>query len=229
MSKSSIVFFVCLLLIVGCKSSGLAPTNQVNTIQTSPSPTMQRQITEVPILRPTSLSVTTQSLSATVPVNTPTPFIVAVVPTESSIEIDINLREYITQKGIVLYTKLEQGKFPLLSWPELRPILNEPLFKTIYGEQIGYLYTSDFAPDSDATGQYLLVPGVISETSASPNNTTTWLIDLNTERIQSLEKILNPLSGRPTGKIWPISSMKHFTSNVWQRMEKQLRFFPRSG
>ena len=188
MLRSLILFFLCFLPSVGCISSEPTSTEQEHIAQPTPYPTTQPLITEGPTLTPTPPLISTQSLSETVSIQTQTiPLVsatplqpVAATPTQNSVGLDIDIQEYIASQGTVLYTRREQNNFPLLSWPEL-PVLNQPIFKTVYGQQIGYLYTSDFAPNLNSTGRYLIVPGVNGESDTTASSTTTWLVDLDTE------------------------------------------------
>lgn len=183
--------FLCFLLSVGCISSELTSIEQEQVDKPTPSPTTQPLTTEGPTLTPTPLFIPTQPIRPTAPIQTPIQPVTSVTPTQFPATLDIDLQAYAAHQGLLLYTKPEQGNFPLISWPEM-PFLNQSLFKAIYGEQIGYLYANDFAPDLNTTGRYLIVPGVNSGTDAALSHTTTWLVDLDTEEIQQMEN--NPQS-----------------------------------
>lgn len=133
---------------------------------------------------PISLDTLLPELSAE-----PTP----TVPAENEF---INLRELIGEQNVVLYTAQQQGTFHLLSWPEL-PALARPEFATAYGERIGFMYGDDLAPQLSPSGQYLIVPKVDWQAGvpASPEDNTTWIVDLQSGTIQDIPQ-------RPLLAVW---------------------------
>ncbi len=117
----------------------------------------------------------------------------ATVPAENEF---INLRKLIGEQNVVLYTAQEQGTFSLLSWPEL-PALARPEFAAAYGERIGHMYGDDLAPQLSPSGQYLIVPKVDWQAGvpASPEDSTTWIVDLQSGAIQEIAQ-------RPLFAVW---------------------------
>lgn len=110
-----------------------------------------------------------------------------------------NLQESISANSVVLYSKQSENEsFPLLAWPELS-VLNQPEFCALYGTAIGYQYLSDFAPQLNATGRYLMVPGIQQQgedpSSAKPDEQSTWVADLNNGKIHELAQ-------RPSHAVW---------------------------
>lgn len=125
-------------------------------------------------------------------------------PTATQVELETppDFINPLSQEAVVLYTKPVDGVYPLLSWP-LIPVLDTPEFANVYGSRIGNWYGGDLAPQLSPSGQYLVLPKVDwqKDELASPDDSTTWIVDLLSGSIQEIEQ-------RPLLAVWSPSEDK---------------------
>lgn len=148
------------------------------------------QVTEEPTL---PLATNTPPSDNGVPTETSSPSAEATataapetVTTAAPTEATQNLQEIVAEQVVVLYTQPERDTYPLLSWP-LLPLLGQDEFAAVYGAEIGYQYTRDFAPQLNAAGDHLLVPAVIAgDEVEAVGHSTTWLIDVSSGESEEL-------------------------------------------
>lgn len=165
------VMFCFSLIFVACGSESVlsSPSNPPESIASSPA-------LSTPELAQTT---TVNAINNTSPIISPT----------SSLNAELSLQERIKTNAIVFYTT-QRGvePFPLLAWPELT-ILNRPEFNDIYGKSDGTSpLIGDMLPQLNATGEYLIIPGLGGHGPDGPREigAGTWLANLNTGDVHQL-------------------------------------------
>lgn len=197
----SSIFAIVILLVASCTSfstqspenaeQGALPTQTTTAIKPTGTPTNSTPIDTQEDLTPAVLEIFPSPTPLATETQTPT-----ITVSQIEVEFSDDLLDAVSKEAVILYTKPVSTVFTLSSWP-LIPVLDTLEFATVYGKRIGYMYGDDLAPQLSPSGRYLVLPKVDwqEDKPASPDDSTTWIVDLISGSIQEIEQ-------RPLLAIW---------------------------